>query len=259
MTIQWRVEPPDCEAVRRFVEEHRNKSFVRHRIWRNVVGPAPQFSRQKFWKAMVGCLLTTQQRAGPGSAVTRFLGAAPFPLDLSVCLADPREERFLECLQSAGGIRRNRTIAHQLVANLSILETGGWQLIEELAQRLSKQRAREPIESDVGLERDAASALDEGLEGIGPKQSRNLWQDLGLTRYEIPLDSRITKWLKRMGFPIPLSANPLVDAPYYNFVLDGVQILCAEAKVLPCVLDGAIFASYDAEWDERTLEALARV
>jgi hypothetical protein len=175
---------------------------------------------------------------------------------LSVCLANPCEGGFLKCLQSAGGIRRNQTIARQLVANLSILETGGWRLIEELAQRLSKQRAREPVESDVALERDAALALDESFEGIGPKQSRNLWQDLGLTRYEIPLDSRITKWLKRMGFPIPLSANSLVDAPYYNFVLGGVQILCAEARVLPCVLDAAIFASYDTEWDERTLEAL---
>jgi hypothetical protein len=44
-------------------------------------------------------------------------------------------------------------------------------------------------------ERIVARVLDEQLRGIGPKQSRNLLQELGLTRYEIPLDSRVAGWL----------------------------------------------------------------
>ncbi|MGB9611916.1 MAG: hypothetical protein ACPL7M_13180 [Bryobacteraceae bacterium] len=174
-------------------------------------------------------------------------------------MANPRQQFFLERFEAAGGIRRNETIARQLEENLGRLEAGGWRLVEKLAQRLSRQRAREPVRSDAALEREAARAVAELFKGVGPKQSRNLWQDLGLTRYEIPLDSRITKWLKGMGFPIPVSANSLGDAPYYDFALDGVQFLCAKAQVLPCVLDAAIFASYDTEWDQRTLGALTRV
>ena len=33
--------------------------------------------------------------------------------------------------------------------------------------------------------------MSERLAGFGPKQARNLLQGLGLTRYEIPIDSRI--------------------------------------------------------------------
>jgi hypothetical protein len=37
----------------------------------------------------------------------------------------------------------------------------------------------------------------------------------------------------------------LSDQAYYRFVLDGFQRLCATSRVYPCVLDAAIFASFD--------------
>jgi hypothetical protein len=94
--------------------------------------------------------------------------------------------------------------------------------------------------------------VDDQLRGFGPKQSRNLLQMLGVTRYEIPLDSRSTRWLNEFGFPLQLSAQALADRGYYHLVLDGMQALCARARVYPCVLDAAIFASYDTRpWTER--------
>ena len=50
-------------------------------------------------------------------------------------------------------------------------------------------------------ERHAAEFIDKQLKGFGPKQSRNLLQWLGPSRYEIPLDSRITKWLNDFWIP----------------------------------------------------------
>jgi hypothetical protein len=44
--------------------------------------------REDFWKQMVACLLTTQQRSGPTSAVTRFIRTAPFPLAYRTCPSD---------------------------------------------------------------------------------------------------------------------------------------------------------------------------
>ena len=105
--------------------------------------------------------------------------------------------------------------------------------------------------SDVDVERRAALVVHENLKGFGPKQSRNLWQGLGLSRFEIPADSRIAKWLREYGFPVEVSATSLGDLPVYLLVMDGFQALCREVGVLPCVLDAAIFASFDkAEWPE---------
>jgi len=55
-------------------------------------------------------------------------------------------------------------------------------------------------------------------------------------------------------FPIGLSAAVLGDSDYYEFVLDAVQALCRKAKVYPCLLDAAIFASFDkGGWTEETV------
>lgn len=44
---------------------------------------------------------------------------------------------------------------------------------------------------------------------------------VGLTRLVVPLDSRIAKWMRSVGFPIPTSADLLGDRDYYEFVEDG--------------------------------------
>jgi hypothetical protein len=95
------------------------------------------------------------------------------------------------------------------------------------------------------LERVAACRVQDRIVGLGPKQRRNVLQTLGLTRYEIPLDSRLTKWLNDFGFPLKLSANSLSDLAVYELVEEGFHALCARIDVLPCLMDAAIFASFD--------------
>jgi hypothetical protein len=70
---------------------------------------------------------------------------------------------------------------------------------------------------------------------------------LGLTRYEVPIDSRITRWLNEFGFPVTLSADALSDRNYYRFVSEGIRELCDACHIYPCLLDAAIFSSYDEE------------
>jgi thermostable 8-oxoguanine DNA glycosylase len=102
------------------------------------------------------------------------------------------------------------------------------------------------------VEREVAEFLSTKLRGIGLKQSRNLLQMLGLTRYEIPLDSRVVKWLNGIGFPFGREA--LSDPRFYTCVLDLIRELCDRAGTYPCVLDAAIFVSFDPEgsWTEAT-------
>jgi hypothetical protein len=96
--------------------------------------------------------------------------------------------------------------------------------------------------------------MEDKFKGFGPKQSRNLLQGLGLSRFEIPIDSRITKWLNAIGFPLKLTANALQDRNYYNFVSDGFQKLCEACEIMPCVLDAAIFSSFDeGKWTEENV------
>ena len=112
-------------------------------------------------------------------------------------------------------------------------------------QRLAEQRGRHPLPKDTKLEREAARYAAINLQGIGPKQSRNLWQWLGLTRYETPLDSRVVNWINE-NLSIKVEYERLYDDAYYDSVMDYVQQLCSAAGVLPCVWDAAAFDNSDS-------------
>ena len=254
MKINWIIEEKDIRHIKEFVDSQSGKSFVKNRIVKNVDGPIPDFDRDIFWNAMISCLLTTQQRSGPESSVTRFICTNPFPLNLDKCMAHINIKKFVEdTITNFGGLRRAKTIGDEVLHNFKWLKNGGWQKIEVIAKRLVVNRGQSPKFDDKYIERKTAKIAINELKGFGPKQSRNLWQSLGLTRFEIPIDSRITKWFNKNGFPVRLSAGALSDENYYNFVMDGIQEVCKASEVYPCVLDAAIFASFDPEWPEDKL------
>ena len=244
MNFIWQIQPEDIEKVRAFVDCHLNDAEVKDRIARNLRKDKPPITEEQFWECMVGCLLTTQQKSGPNSRVAAFIGEVPFPLRYEVCMS--HQDDLLDFAQAVltkfGGLRWPRQIAAGVSANLATLEgKWGWQRYFSMLDRLREVQTQE-------VERTVAHFIDERLCGFGPKQSRNLLQWLGLTRYEIPIDSRVTKWLNNdFGFPLKLSSTALADLNYYEFVLDAVQQLCREADVFPCVLDAAVFSSFDGE------------
>jgi len=88
--------------------------------------------------SLVGCLLTSQQRAGPGRAVFRFLTTKPFPLSYAECSSKSDLESFArEILTSFGGIRRPPTISKQLASNHKKLESGLWQMLINSVEQLN--------------------------------------------------------------------------------------------------------------------------
>lgn len=201
---------------------------------------------------MISCLLTTQQRSGPNSSVTRFISSNPFPLQYEECLKQHDLQGYiLSILSSYNGIRRTKRIADEITINLKTLENNIWDKIFEIIETLKSN-------DSIAKERMAADFMMDNLKGFGPKQSRNLLQALGITKYEIPIDSRIIKWLDKFGFPIKLSANSLSDNNYYNFVSEGFQILCKSCDIEPCVMDAVIFSSFDNEWTEQKCRMVNR-
>ena len=152
----------------------------------------------------------------------------------------------LETINDFGGIRRGTRLADEILCNFLWLEQDGWKVINEMAQNLINVQTPE-------AEIESADFIDHNLKGFGPKQARNLLQSLGLTKYEIPIDSRVSKWMNNFGFPLELSPAALSDGNYYKFVSEGFRKMCAACNIYPCLLDAAIFSSFDSEWPENRL------
>ena len=184
------------------------------------------------------CLLTSQQRAGPNSKVGNFFLLEPFPITLhSLENVDNIQKGVKKILKSNGLTRFINRISSFFALNLEKMKNEDWTIIQELNELKGKDSKKD--------ERGVADRLAEKFKGLGPKQSRNFLQALGLTKYEIPIDSRITNWLNDFGFPVSLTSSPLGDKGYYHFVSDGIQELCEKAEIYPCLLDAAIFSSFD--------------
>jgi hypothetical protein len=244
MQIEIVFATGDIQAVRDVVARTANHPIVVDRQHRNVDRHDIEMSRPAIWAKLIGCLLTTQQKSSQGSSVQRFLESKSPLLSLPECEQAKDIAGLARAeLTAFGGIRRTERIPGEIASNLRWLTKGGWGVIEATMAPL--QSGPQPKQ----IERDCAVWVDKWLWGFGPKQSRNLLQWLGLTRYEIPIDSRIVKWLKDLGRPDDLhllSAGALADTEYYCCVLDAVQSLCERAGILPCIFDAAVFASFEA-------------
>ena len=251
MVVEWQIDSRDVKRVKSLLRKQAYNALVRYRVATNLAEVKRPIERGQFWYQMVSMRLTSIQRSGPDSFVSRFARTHPFPLDYQIVRRKTDPEQFIaSTLKRAGGIRFIPTIARQLASNLKRLEAGDWEEALNQCNRLTTLVPRE-------VERDVANYIDT-FEGFGPKQARNFLQALGLTRFEIPIDSRVTAWLNDFGFPVKLSPKLLADNGYYCFVSDRIQKLCALCGVFPCVLDAAIFALNDGKgWTDEIMTSIS--
>jgi thermostable 8-oxoguanine DNA glycosylase len=248
MDIKLIINKEDIDKIAEMIRKQENNDIFVERVNKNIKNRSLHLSKDDIWRTIVGCLLSTQQNVQQGKPVVKFFELDPFPLCLEKCNKNDLRSYTEKVLLNFGGIRRYEVIGKELEENLKWLDNSkgkGWDQIFYEAEKLAKIRERDPVFEDIEKER-RASNLVANLKGFGPKQSRNFWQWMGYTRYEIPLDSRVTKWINISGIlPIKLSSKALSDKDYYEMVLDWIQYLCKEVNVLPCLLDAAIFSSYE--------------
>lgn len=243
MNINWNISQADIDKVKKVIADNEN-AFLQARQLRNVEKQNIVIAKDKIVKTMIMCLLTSQQRSGPNSTVGQFLRLDPFPVTIEKLTTTNNVEEFIkDTLQQNGLTRYVNRISSFFASNYRKIIERNWTLIKELEElKISDSKIKE---------RNIADNLANDFNGFGPKQSRNFLQALGLTKYEIPIDSRITTWLNDFGFPVTLTSSPLGDKGYYHFVSDGIQELCKKAEIYPCILDAAIFSSFDNnEWTE---------
>ncbi len=252
MQFKWIITDQDVSNLQSFVEQYKDNTFVKTRLQRNVNGPVYQFTKESFWKSMISCLLTTQQRSGPKSKITQFISFVPFPLSYEECKKeDGLDSHALTVFKRFGWIRRTERISKEIEYNFNYLENWWRDRVISMVDTLTKIRNEKPNKDHINIERDACILL-QNLKGFGPKQSRNLRQSLWLLRYEIPIDSRIIKWLNSNWFPFKLSPIWLSDEYYYQLLADWIQELCFQSNILPCIADASIFTSFDKdEWEDQ--------
>ncbi len=246
MNITWHITETDIHKIRDVIDKNTNP-FVNMRRLRNVERVNIQVDKNTIVKAMLSCLLTSQQRSGPNTRVGQFLIKAPYPVTIEAIGQVDNVRLFIKnTLRENGLTRFIDRISGFFTNNFRKIQDDDWKILSRLNQLDGNHTPAD--------ERQMADDINAWFEGFGPKQSRNFLQALGLTKYEIPIDSRITNWLNRFGFPVTLDSGALGNKGYYHFVSDGIQVLCEKAGVYPCILDAAIFSSFDNdEWTEKNV------
>ena len=250
MHIRWHISQGDKDAVLVLIKSQEGTALVQDRRERNLAKRKEHLTKKRLWRAIVCMRLTTQARSGPTGKLANFQQLKPFPLDYRTCTKkiSSLEDFILHTLRKYQVGRHPHTISKQLASNLKSLEGGNWNTLINKCNRLTSQVSRE-------VESEAADFVADMLEGFGPKQSRNLLQVLGLTRFEIPIDSRVTAWLNEaLKLPFKVTSTALADRGYYSLVSDAICELCESCGEFPCILDAAIFGSNDGDrWTKKQL------
>jgi hypothetical protein len=241
-TREWRVTAADTACAKAVVEKQDKTKIVRDRYERNLAKVQSPVTKDRFWRAMVCMRITTQTPSGPKSAVAAFQRHQPFPLSYEITRTSANRLDFIQkTLKNHGLIRFLPTVSKQLNDNFNLLERGEWQRALHQCNRLTHLERRE-------TEVEVADYIDDKFDGFGPKQSRNVLQALGLTRYEVPIDSRVADWLnQQLKFPFYVDNKRLPNKKYYNVILDAICKLCEECEIFPCVLDASIFSAKDGD------------
>lgn len=264
MGLDWEISQDDVRKTVDFIKQNESRVYARKRVKDNISFPPPDINREIIWECMFDCLLSTRQKSGPKSPIAVFQNQKPYPLAYDDCLKQTDVEEFIRTQISTNpSIQYKNKIAKFAAYNLKWLEKhNGWDQINEWLKPLIEQRKGNPEPHHQRVEREVSHKFDEYFKGIGPKQSRNFLQLLGLTRYEIPIDSRFVNWITANQFPlffegVPISSldrntiNTRLSTLYwYDSILDKLQELSGKCGILPVVLDGCVFASFDEEWKE---------
>ena len=239
MLALWDIDEATLGRWRELVDSLADDPFVQERHERNVKRIGIDLSKPQLWRVMVGCQVTSMQRSGPTSRVSKFLESGSPALDYDVCCVRKNLEQFLVAELQRGSLWRAKPIAKNLSNIQSALEAGEWRHLTSQLETLARNTTK-------AKERKVARYMQSGkFPGLGPKQARNYIQWLGLSRYEVPLDSRMLKTLKRLGSNFVPKGTALGDEVVYLFIQDAVQEIAKRLDVYPCILDACVFASRD--------------
>ena len=234
----WEIDESVLQKISNIVTKYRTSNLAKERIKRNIEKNCIDLSQNNVWKILIGCEITTQQKSGEGSKVNKFLKSNKKIFDFNYCKDHP--DIISEELRNSQ-LRRHLKIAEWLKEIIIQWENGEWKNLEKKLNLLKKEHTKED-------ELEIISYLRNGkYKGLGPKQSRNFLQWLGLSIYEIPIDSRTLKVLKKCECNFVPGAAALQDEITYEYLEKGLQLVSEKLNILPCLLDACFFASLEKQ------------
>lgn len=237
MKIIWELNDSDIKKITDIVDNNQTP-FVANRIIKNINRKGIILNKDIILKNMFICLFTPQHGSDQDKRLSSFFNKEPFVLTEKYLLNKFNiENEVLQVLKSHG-ITPSEKVINSFVRNYFYLLQSNWEIITKLKNCAQGNYTK-------SQERDLADNIDTMFKGFGSIQSRRFLQTLGLTKYEIPINSKTIEWLKNFGFPISFSPIALQDKSFYHFISDGIQLLCEKATIYPCVFDAAIYSFYD--------------
>lgn len=240
MELVWKLSDKDIYKIRDFVKKNKNPD-VEKIINRNINHVDRVIDRDSILKVMLICLMSSETDSYPESKIAQMFNKKPFLLSNQYLLKVPDiENAFQEVFQTFGVTKYLKKVPKYFSANFDLLAETNWDLETELNRSLK-------LELTKYDERKLADRLDKSYKGFGSKEARSFLLALGVTKYEIPIDYKLIKWLKNFDFPIKFSKIALQDILFYHFVSDGIQKLCEISEIYPCVLYSTIISSSGIE------------
>ncbi|NKB32636.1 MAG: hypothetical protein GKR91_06015 [Pseudomonadales bacterium] len=237
MEPKWSITDFDIEKWRKFVKTVKNTKKVKERIEKNVKRKRIILSKKKIWYVIVGCQITTQQRSDEGSKVDLFLKSKSFVHNFDRYKKTKSKITAVKNELVTYGIGKNKQISEYLKEIYDLLEGGDWVILIESLKSLKKN-------TTIRKERETAKYVTR-YKGLGNKQSRNFLQWLGVSKFEIPIDSRVTNKMKKMVCEFVPSPSALQDISTYLFLENSLQIISKKLYIHPCVLDACMFIEND--------------
>ena len=251
MQATWTVDKISVNAWRKLVDEYRDEPIPKERRTLNVQRKGIVLTKTVVWHRIIGCQVTTQQRSGRNTLVTKFLESASPLFDLKVVKKCASLEELAQDELTAAGLRMTKKVPKRLQAIYDLLEDGEWSTLlsqlETIRKRTTQNKERAVVNYLTGLQNGSKSKR---FPGLGQKQSRNFIQWLGLSRWEVPLDSRVLRVLRTQGANFVPKGNSLADATVYLFVQDLLQIIASRLGIFPCELDACMFASGEGKIED---------
>lgn len=151
---KWVVTSAVVRQVKSLVEQQQDTPFVRQRVRRNLAGVKPAVEKAEFWKQLVVCILTSRQRSGPDSPVSRLSRTEPFPLSYQTCAGQPDLVKYVKGQLAKFGVTRfTEKIPAFLKADLEEFDLGLW-------ERTSVELEELRLHQDQRTERRAATFIE---------------------------------------------------------------------------------------------------
>lgn len=232
----WTIDNTVLENIRKVIIDNKDSELAKERKTKNIEKKGIDLSKNNVWKVLIGCEITSQQKSGEGSPTDQLLKSNSSLFDFNYCKNNydfiPEElKRF--------NLRRYNKIAEWLILIIKEWELGEWETLEKKLSLLKKDHSQED-------EKQVLNYLKSGkYKGLGLKQSRNFLQWLGLSIYEIPIDSRVIKVLENCGCNFVPGPSALQDDTTYEYLENGLQMISKELQILPCELDACFFMSLE--------------